>query len=205
MIEDLRREFNLQNVVIRTLLPPYPVQAFGIKKQDSNNPYDNKIDLNTNQDNPLYFSQLGTPVFTDLQFTGNSYDDNFGVKKTFDTIKFDMILVTVSQSKNIITTAIQGRDGTVKEYIGMGDYSVTINGIITGSNGHYPLKEVRDLKNMLDAPIAIDIASWYLQNLDIHSLVIQDYELPQEQGGYSYQAFSINAISDTPQEIQIYN
>jgi hypothetical protein len=127
------------------------------------------------------------------------------VNKSFKDLVFDSILITVNQSKNITKTDIQGRDGTVKEYIGMGDYVITINGIITGNNGHYPIDEVKDLKKMLDANIAISVVSWYLQNLDVSLIVITDFEIPQEMGGYSYQKFSISALSDTPQEIQIFN
>jgi hypothetical protein len=58
---------------------------------------------------------------------------------------------------------------------------------------------------MLNANIAISVVSWYLQNLDVSSIVVKDYEIAQEAGGYSFQNFSINALSDTPTEIQIFN
>jgi hypothetical protein len=115
--------------------------------------------------------------------------------------------MTVNQSKNIVTTQIQGRNGTVKEYIGMGDYGIIINGIITtkNGNGHYPIDEVRDLKLMLNANKPIKVASTYLQNLDIKTIVIKDYEFAQETGGYSYQKFSITAMSDNDQYVYIEN
>ncbi|KAA2242800.1 hypothetical protein F0L74_09740 [Chitinophaga agrisoli] len=115
------------------------------------------------------------------------------------------VLVTVAQSKKIIVTDIQGRDGTVKEYIGMGDYEVTINGIITGSNQHYPIDETHALKQMLDAPVPLVAVSWYLQNLDVYNLVVRDYAFAQEPGGYSRQLFTINCLSDTPIELLITN
>lgn len=169
------------------------------------NPYSSKISQAVTIDPELYKSALGTPVLTDLQFIGQTWTDQYGVTRTFKTLTFQAVLITVNQSKNIVLTDIQGRDGTVKEYIGMGDYSITINGIITGPNGHYPKDEVKDLKRMLDANIAVSVVSWYLQNLDVSSIVIKDYEIPQTQGGYSYQNFSVSALSDTPTEIQIFN
>lgn len=210
MIEQLKREFNLQNVTIKTFLPPLNTMAGNSGVTQPNNKYENQINQQTNIDDGTsnginYKSSLNTPVLTNIQFTGGSYTDSLGNEKTFKTLIFESILVTVSQSKNIVTTSIQGRDGTVKEYIGMNDYSVTINGIITGQNGHYPKDEVRDLKDMLNAGIAIEVVSWYLQNLDVSTIVVQDYDFSQESGGYSYQKFSINAISDTPQEIKIFN
>ena len=200
---DLVREFNMQNVKIIDARPPFVILQKTI--QNTDNQFDSKINKSVSIDKELYKSSLGTAVLTDIQFTGNTWKDNYGNTQTFKTLKFDTILVNVNQSKNIVTTDIQGRNGTVKEYIGLGDYSVSISGVITGKNGHYPIDEVKDLKRMLDANIAINVVSWYLQNLDISSLVIKDYEISQDLGGYSYQRFTITALSDSPQEIAIYN
>ena len=140
MIQDLRREFNLQNVVIRTALPPYNVNGVSPERQGS----DFTINQNFSEDKPVSFSSLGTPVFSNLQFLADEYTDSYGKVTSFQTITFDAVIMTVNQQKNIVTTQIQGRDGTVKEEIGMGDYTITINGIITGKNGHYPIDEVRE-------------------------------------------------------------
>jgi hypothetical protein len=168
------------------------------------------INKETNADAPIGLSQLGTPVFADLTFLGDTYTDTVNeVTKTvtFKDLKFEAVIMTVNQSKNIVTTQIQGRNGTVKEYIGMGDYGIIINGIITtkNGNGHYPIDEVRDLKLMLNANKPIKVASTYLQNLDIKTIVIKDYEFAQETGGYSYQKFSITAMSDNDQYVYIEN
>lgn len=166
-------------------------------------------ELNINQktfaDKPVSVSSLGTPVFSNLQFLADNYTDNYGKVTSFKTITFDAVIMTVSQSKNIVITQIQGRDGTVKEEIGLGDYIITINGIITGGNGHYPIDEVREFKKMLNANKTLEVVSTYLQNLDVTNLVIKDYEFAQEYGGYSYQRFSITALSDSLQEIFILN
>lgn len=204
-MSELIRQYNLQNVKILDARPPAPVVIPPTPQPSTDNPYKGKIRQLITTDPELYKSSLGTPVLTNLQFTGQTWTDQYGKTQTFKTLVFDAILVTVNQSKNIITTDIQGRNGTVKEYIGDGDYSITINGIITGPNGHYPKDEVKDLKRMLNANIAISVVSWYLQNLDVSSIVVKDYEIAQEAGGYSFQNFSINALSDTPTEIQIFN
>jgi hypothetical protein len=201
MIQDLRREFNLQNVVIRNALPPYNVNGVSPERQGG----DFTINQNFSEDKPVSFSSLGTPVFSNLQFLADEYTDNYGKVTSFQTITFDAVIMTVNQQKNIVTTQIQGRDGTVKEEIGMGDYTITINGIITGKNGHYPIDEVREFKKMLNANKALSVVSVYLQNLDVTNVVIKDYEFAQETGGYSYQRFSINALSDSLQEIFLLN
>jgi len=40
--------------------------------------------------------------------------------------------------------------------------------------------------------------------LNIDNIVVEDYSIPQVEGGYSYQMFTINAISDFPVELKIY-
>ena len=153
-------------------------------------------------DPELYKSALGTPVVMDLAFESVTYKD-FVSGKTFKTppIKFETILCTVTQAKKIIKTEIQGRDGTVKEYIGMDDYQVTINGIIVGENRVYPKSVVLQLKAVLDAPVPVPVVSDFLNNLGVFNIVVNDYAFPQVAGGQSKQDFSINAISDTPVEI----
>ena len=118
-------------------------------------------------------------------------------------VNVQTVLITLDQPINIVKTVIQGRDGTVKEYIGKDDMQVTINGIITGKNGVYPLQKVNDLKAWLDAPISKGLTTWWLDNLGISNVVVSSFQFPQTEGGYSYQVFSISAISDTPVELKI--
>lgn len=175
------------------------------------NPYDSKIAGTVTLDKELYKSALGTPVLSDITFgdkinlTNNQWTDNNNKIQSFDPVTFACVLFSVSQAKIIVKTQIQGRDGSVKEYIGKDDYSVQIDGIITGANGHYPIDEVKALKKMLDAPIPLIVTSWYLQNLDIDMLVVNSYDIDQDAGGYSYQNFSIKCISDIPVELKISN
>lgn len=121
-------------------------------------------------------------------------------------ISLPVTLCTASQAKKIIKTEIPGKDGTVKEYIGMDDYNVQINGILTAANGQSPMDQVITLKRILDAkdPInPIEVINKYLNDLDIFCLVIVDYTLDQKPGGYSKQDFTINAISETPIILQL--
>lgn len=155
-------------------------------------------------DNILYLSTLGTPVFADVTLMGGTYYD-YKLRKDIDfpTIKLETVLVTVDFTERIVKTEIQGRDGTVKEYIGRDDARVSINGIITGWNNHYPVDEVNALFRWIKAPVTKGIVSTYLQNLGIDNIVVEDSTLPQVEGGYSQQTFNINCISDLPVELKI--
>lgn len=186
-VSTLLRVYNLQNVAVAD------------KRQ---NPYGGKISLDVTTDPSLYNSPLGTPVLTDVTLQGGMYTMQSGQKVFFDSIVLDTVLLTVSQAKKIVVTEIQGYDGTVKEYIGLDDYQVTINGIIAGPNGSYPMDIVNTLHQLAKAPIAIKVTSRYLQNLDINMLVIKDFSYDQEAGGYSKQNFTLNCMSDAPLILQ---
>jgi len=137
-------------------------------------------------------SWFGTPVFADVRFNRDGDDP----------IKLDTVLVDVSQRKNIVTTAVQGRNGTVKEYVSDGDYEVRIRGAIvnTGDN-RYPSAEVRDLHALLSKSEALPIVADYLRLFNIYSVVVTDYSFPQQEGFQNVQIFEITAISDTPEEL----
>jgi len=172
------------------------------------------IDNTSNIDDPLsYRSLLNTPVWTNIEFLPGQYETNTpGVFRSFgssvdgpDRLRYEAVIITVAQAKNIVKTEIQGRNGTVKEYIGLGDYEVTINGIITGTNGKRPNDQIQALQKMLDAPIPIEVASAYLQGFGINYLVVDSYEMGEDEGGYAYQKFSISCLSDIQQELQLSN
>ena len=165
------------------------------------NPY--VIPNGVQKDEPIGISELGTPIYSDLTFDACSYTDKNGRRIDVSEVNVQTVLITLDQPINIVKTVIQGRDGTVKEYIGKDDMQVTINGIITGKNGVYPLQKVNDLKAWLDAPISKGLTTWWLDNLGISNVVVSSFQFPQTEGGYSYQVFSISAISDTPVELKI--
>lgn len=169
------------------------------------NQFDGKINQLDNRDPELYKSALGTPVVVDLLFQSVTYTDFLQNRKvTTGDLRLQTVLCTVSRPSIIVKTQIQGRSGTVKEYISKDDYSVTINGIIVGENGQYPETEALALQRIAEAPVPIPVVSRFLNALEIYNIVIDDYSMPQTAGGISKQDFTITAISDDPIELQIF-
>ena len=157
-------------------------------------------------------SALGTPVYSQITFGlhagENSNDVNTYIGQNGETyvlpvITFQTILISCVFPRNIVKTEIQGRDGTVKEYIGEGDAQISFRGVITGLNGHYPKDEVQNLAQLVKAPVSVPIVSDYLNNLGVYNVVFDERSFEQEEGGYSYQGFSVNAMSDYPVELHI--
>jgi hypothetical protein len=157
----------------------------------------------TNPDAAIKQSYLGTNVWSNLVFPAGTYETLEGDEIEFDEIVFDTVLLTVSQSKNIVTTQIQGRNGSVKEYISDGDYSISIQGMITGEGMDvYPEESVINLLEILKAPVSLKVVSEFLNFFDIDELVVTSYNLPQKVGSRNTQIFQINALSDEPLELR---
>lgn len=151
-------------------------------------------------------SYFGTPVFSNLEIKPFNYETLDGQQVQISNgIIIDTVLITVTQTKNIIKTPIQGRNGTVKEYISDGDYQIDISGAIVSPNSTYPETDVNELIEILKAPIPIpsdSLISEYLNWFGIHSIVIESYDLPQTEGTRNQQEFRISAVSDIAIELE---
>jgi len=192
MIFQPDRPYVIAAVPLTTLIRTYNLA--GIRPLSvRDNPYDGKINQADDRDPELYKSALGTPVVIDLTFQSVTYTDFTQNRQvTTDQVRVETVLCTVSRPTIIVKTQIQGRNGTVKEYISKDDFQVSINGIITGQNGQYPEAEALAVQRMAEAPVSIPVVSRFLNGMGIYNI-----------GGISRQDFSINAISDEPLELQI--
>lgn len=150
----------------------------------------------------------------DFKFSGSEYN---GVP-TLTTLAFrykgkEIVLVecviTVNQEKNIVTTPMEGRDGTIKEYISDGDYIITIDAGVSSYNEtdfekskNYPIEKLQELISFLQIKDGLEIQSDFLTLYGIKSAVIKNYGMVQETHS-NRQAFQLQMLSDTPYEIKI--
>jgi len=150
-------------------------------------------------------SQLGTLVYSRLQFPFISYVDADGDTVEIEPVKTDAALFSVIQSKQIVTTAIQGRSGTVKEYFSEGDYQITIRGAMINRNpSRYPQADVDKILAVCKSTEAVPIENSYLNDVfGITDIVITSFSFPQSEGNRGAQAFEINAISDSSFELEL--
>ncbi|MBS1641543.1 MAG: hypothetical protein JSR11_03610 [Bacteroidetes bacterium] len=145
-------------------------------------------------------SVLGTPVFADVILSKTTkIDYSYGSEVVKKEVHLMWALLDVSQTKNIVKTAIQGRDGTVKEYISDGDYMVTIRGAFSSTfKLTYPKELVANLIKLCKEKTALDVTSEYLLMFGIHQLVIDSYKFSQEEGKQNIQKFELQCSSDVP-------
>lgn len=120
-------------------------------------------------------------------------------------LRIDAVTIQASRTKNIQTTAIQGRNHTIKEHISSGDFSINIEGLIANDRftKDYPKGKLFLLKQFLEAPFSLRITHAILNRLGVHEIVIQNYSIPSIEGVKNIQKFSVQAISDEPLELII--
>jgi hypothetical protein len=148
---------------------------------------------------------LGKPTLTSLALKLGSVE-----------ITLVECIITVSQERNIVATALQGRDGTVKEYISDGDYSIDVSAAIQpygsantdGGGGfvnvedRYPQPEMQDLLELLKEKQALEVQSDFLTLFGVKSVVVKSYSVSQETHS-NRQAFALSLLSDEPFEIKM--
>ncbi len=145
------------------------------------------------------------------------YDDGdqyiFMDNQTYEQLNIDTVLMTVSQTKNIIRTQIQGKSGTIKEYVSDGDFEIDVAGIIVSEGENtYPVEEVEALMQLFSIPDSLRVTSEFLNHFFVASpkgisgideVVITDFNFPQQEGIRNSQNFTCKMISDIPIELII--
>ncbi|MEG3973465.1 DUF6046 domain-containing protein, partial [Microcoleus sp. herbarium8] len=167
------------------------------------------------------FTFVSVRAFTPLQptvgqvnFTGSDYNGvptltSLALEYKNKRVELLECIVTINQEKNIVTTPMQGRDGTIKEYISDGDYAITIDAAVNSYNEAdfenskaYPKEKLDELIRFFKVKDGLEIQSDFLTLFGIHSAVIKTYGMVQETHS-NRQSFQIQMLSDTPYEIKI--
>ena len=154
-------------------------------------------------DQPLSQSYLDTPVMDNLEFPQGAYTDLQDNTITYGAVTIDTVIFEVNRPRNIVKTPIQGRDGTIKEYVSSGDYQITCRGIISNRDNVFPLDQIRGLIKVLEVPQQIPIVSLFLNDVfEIFNVVIERYSVPQVEGKRNEIPFSFVASSDVSIDVQ---
>ena len=121
-------------------------------------------------------------------------------------------LVTINQEKNIVATPIDGRVGTIKEYISDGDFQITLDvGIsndidfydVDNNTKHqeYPADKIKAFIDLLKVGESLIVDNWFLKQFKVYNITIQSYSLQQETHS-NRQFISVKCLSDDAYEIK---
>ena len=108
--------------------------------------------------------------------------------------------VSMSSTKNIVQTTVQGRDFSRKELVSGGDLKFTVNGtIVSDEEGVYPATAVKRWKQIMQYNGIINVNFFVLNELNIKQILITDYSL----GDITHkneQPYSFTCIAVEPDE-----
>ncbi len=151
--------------------------------------------INVLQQETRYTGEIfGLPVFMPLilEAFNNTVDDFF----------IDSAIVEITRQKNIVTTVVQGRDTSIKEFINNGDFAVKVSGVLASETADYPMQKLKLLHEYLQYEGSISILNEKLNALDINELVITNYSIPPTPFT-NIQPFTFNCLSEKPVELII--
>lgn len=130
----------------------------------------------------------GQPLFMPLELKGTD---------GLDDLLLESAVLEVSQQKNIVKTAIQGRDASVLEFINNGDFVISVGGLLCTNDANYPMDQVLQLVNFMKLKKPIEVKHELLNALGIYEIVVFDYKIPKTPH-FNCQAFSFNCEASEP-------
>ena len=172
--------------------------------------------FNIKTDKPDATSSLGTPVYGTLfiempEYTTYEYNDitneyvetpNFlasnKVNGETQGLFLNGVIIDATVNKTIVKTEVIDLKGTVKEYLGESDLTITIRGFVATQNpDEYPDDDARLIKSYSSAPVSLKVTSDFLNNiLGVSQIVIESCQMSQQQGLRNVQYFQLNCVSD---------
>ena len=104
--------------------------------------------------------------------------------------------------KTIVSTAIAGRDGTVKECISTQDHEIEASFALINTVDEYPAEAMRRLSDLARKNSAVYIDSAFLRLFDIDRAVVTTMEVSQETYGNT-QSVTLKLDSDNDYEVEV--
>lgn len=187
---------NQAKLIVRTNLGPLISPRFYVIDQKN-------LELEQSQQ-PDMQSWMGLPVFDTVVFDEIRYTTNDGKNIGISKMTLQNCMHVVNMVKNVVKTPISGGDGTVKEYIGMGDYVITLSGMLVSQHANTPpTLEKKQLIDFCKAPVPINLYSNFLADFEVFSIVVEgEPTFTQIEGTRNAVMFTVPCCSDKPFEVE---
>lgn len=110
--------------------------------------------------------------------------------------------IDCSTTKNIVSTAINGLNGTIKEWIAEGDVAINVEVTLLGEGNQYPTEKVERLTALLRKNESLQTENETLNNVyGVERIVITSWGMTPTKA-FNYQTISFNAVSDKVYKIE---
>jgi hypothetical protein len=159
-------------------------------------------------------SALGTPILWPILFSKSDLAkkyNNKGELIDFNSQDFRLPIASIisfRRDKIMSTTKINGGRGTVKEIYGFDDWQITINGFLIPDGSQpqglkNPLQQEKELIKWDNCASRVDVFGELFAVRGIKSLTIKGINFEPLRGKPNIRAYTINALSDEPIELNI--
>lgn len=145
-----------------------------------------------------------TGVLPAESYTGKYYetDLSLGLTESADDIVIKSAVCKVTLEKNIVETAITGRDGTVKELISANDFVIDATVTLINTVDEYPSEAMRTLSDLARKSSAVYVDSEFLRLFDIDRAVVSEMVVDQSTEGNT-QEVTLKMKSDEDYEVEV--
>ena len=159
-----------------------------------------KFDTKTPEDQ---YADLGSPFYK-KDATGREYF--LPVKLGDDKVDYDLpyTVISIRGKKTIVDTPMVEREGSVKEFISMEDYSITIRGFFINHFGQFPQDDITTFRDWWIKNKALKISN-VLTDIFLtgkQKVVIVDMDIPETTGTTNVRPFTIELTSDLELELE---
>ena len=143
-----------------------------------------------------------------IRVIDNAATTNGGKEQVFDTKTVCHIdlspQVSVSSSKNIVMTQVQGRDYTRKELVSGGDLQFSVSGnIVSNEMGVYPTNAVKKFVKVMEYNGILKVNFMMFEPFGVTQVIVKNYSLGQ-QTYKNIQPYSFDCVAvETDDEIRV--
>ena len=108
--------------------------------------------------------------------------------------------VAIQSSKNIVMTAVQGRDYTRKELVSGGDLNFTVTGeIVSNEEGVYPENDVKKFIQIMQYGGVVNVNHFQFKQFNVDKIIIKDFNM-QNQEFKNIQPYTFTCVAVEPDE-----
>lgn len=107
-------------------------------------------------------------------------------------------LITLSGTKRVVMTEVDGQDGTFKELYSIGDMEVVIQGVCVNDDDpdNYPRDQVQMIRNLVEQPRHLSITNKLTELWNITHVSVLSYSFPAIPGEIGVQGYELRCVSD---------